>query len=51
MPVEFEVTVSQVGHSLRVTIPIQVAKALGVKKGMKLGLTLTDSKIELRKLP
>jgi antitoxin component of MazEF toxin-antitoxin module len=50
MPVEFEVSLIQVGNSLRVTIPIEVVRALGLKKGMKLGLSLTDSEIKLRKL-
>ena len=50
MPVEFEVSLVQVGNSLRVTIPKEVVKAMGLKKGDKLGLDLTDSQIRLRKL-
>lgn len=50
MPVEFEVSLVQVGNSLRVTIPKEVVKAMGLKKGDKLGLVLTDSQIRLRKL-
>lgn len=50
MPVEFEVSLVQVGNSLRVTIPKEVVKALGLRKGMKMGLSLTDSEIKLRKL-
>lgn len=48
MPVEFEVSLVQVGNSLRVTIPKEVVRALGLKKGQKLGLVLTDSEIRLR---
>ncbi len=50
MPVEFEMSVVQVGNSLRVTIPKELARAVGLKKGMKVGLSLTDSEIRLRKL-
>ena len=50
MPVEFEVSLVKVGNSLRVTIPKEVVKALSLRKGDKLGLVLTDSKIQLRKL-
>jgi antitoxin component of MazEF toxin-antitoxin module len=50
MPVEFEMSVVQVGNSLRVTIPKELVRSLGLKKGMKIGLSLTDSEIRLRKL-
>lgn len=50
MPVEFEMYVVQVGNSLRVTIPKEIVRAIGLKKGMKVGLSLTDSEIRLRKL-
>jgi len=51
MPVEFEVSIVQVGNSLRITIPKVVVKAMGLKKGGKIGLSLTDHEIKLRKLP
>ncbi len=47
---EFEVSLVQVGNSLRVTIPKEVARSLALKKGMKLGLSMTDSEIRIRKL-
>lgn len=50
MPVEFEVSLVQVGNSLRVTIPKEVVRALTLKKGSKLGLSLTDHEIRLRKI-
>ncbi|MEM3637083.1 MAG: AbrB/MazE/SpoVT family DNA-binding domain-containing protein [Conexivisphaerales archaeon] len=50
MPVEFEVSVVKVGNSLRITIPKPVIKALGIQKGDKLGLSLTDHEIRLRKV-
>jgi len=33
MPVKFEIKVVQVGNSLKVTIPVEIAKHLGIKKG------------------
>lgn len=33
MPVKFEVSVMQVGNSLRITIPKEIAKHLNFKKG------------------
>jgi bifunctional DNA-binding transcriptional regulator/antitoxin component of YhaV-PrlF toxin-antitoxin module len=51
VPVEFEVSLVQVGHSLRVTIPVEVVRALKLKKGEKLGLSLTDHEIVLRRIP
>jgi AbrB family looped-hinge helix DNA binding protein len=50
MPIEFEVSLVQVGNSLRVTVPKEVVRALHLKKGDKLGLSLTDSEIKLRRL-
>ncbi len=50
MPVEFEVSLVRVGNSIRVTIPIEVVRALNLRKGDKMGLSLTDHEIVLRKL-
>jgi AbrB family looped-hinge helix DNA binding protein len=36
MPIKFEVSVMQVGNSLRITVPRQVAQHLQIKKGDKL---------------
>ena len=33
MPVKFEIKVVKVGNSLKVTIPIEIAKHLNIKKG------------------
>ena len=33
MPIRFEISVVQVGKSLKITIPIEVAKHLQIKKG------------------
>jgi bifunctional DNA-binding transcriptional regulator/antitoxin component of YhaV-PrlF toxin-antitoxin module len=33
MPIRFEISVVQVGKSLKITIPIEVAKHLRIKKG------------------
>jgi len=51
MPIEFEVSLVQVGHSIRVTIPVEVVRALKLKKGERLGLSLTDHEIRLRRMP
>ena len=50
LPLELKVTVGQIGHSLRVTIPKVMADTLGIKKGDVVGLSLTDGEIKLRKL-
>jgi antitoxin component of MazEF toxin-antitoxin module len=51
MPVEFEMSVVQVGNSLRVTLPVEIVKAMGLKKGDKVGMVLENSHLRLRKLP
>jgi putative transposon-encoded protein len=33
MPVEFEIKVVQVGNSLKITVPKEMAKHVGLKKG------------------
>jgi len=33
MPIKFELSVMQVGNSLRITVPKEVAKHLNLKKG------------------
>ena len=49
MPIEFEVKVVEVGNSMRVAIPKEILKAVGVQKGDTLLMTTTDSQILLRK--
>jgi len=51
MPIEFEVKVVEVGNSLRVAIPKEILKAVGIEKGDTLLMTTTDSEILLRKAP
>ncbi len=50
MPVEFEVSLVQVGNSLRMTVPKEVAKALGMKKGDKLAIQVMDHHMQVRKV-
>jgi len=49
MPVKFEVSVMQVGNSLRVTIPKEVAQHLKVKKGDRLTMYSDNSHVILEK--
>ncbi len=49
MTIEFEVKVVEVGNSLRVAIPKEILRAVGVQKGDTLLMTTTDSQILLRK--
>ncbi len=48
-PVPFDVSLVQVGNSLRVTIPKEVVKMLGLKKGDLLRLTVEDTSVVIRK--
>ncbi|MGA2460461.1 MAG: AbrB/MazE/SpoVT family DNA-binding domain-containing protein [Candidatus Bathyarchaeia archaeon] len=50
MPIEFKMKLVMIGHSLRVTVPKEIAEALGLKEGDTLGLSLTDSEIRVRKI-
>ena len=43
-------SVVQVGNSLRVTLPVEIVKAMGLKRGDKVGMTLENSHLRLRKL-
>jgi len=49
MPIKFEVSVMQVGSSLRITIPRQVAKHLDIKKGDKIVMYSDNSHVVLTK--
>ncbi len=49
MPIEFEVKVVEVGNSLRVAIPKEILRAVGVEKGDTLLMTTTDHQILIRK--
>jgi AbrB family looped-hinge helix DNA binding protein len=47
MPVKFEVSVMQVGNSLRITIPKEIGKHLNLKKGDTVVLWVDNSHIIL----
>ena len=49
MPVKFEVSVMQVGSSLRITIPKEVASHLDVRKGNKLMMWCDNSHVIIEK--
>jgi AbrB family looped-hinge helix DNA binding protein len=49
MPVKFEISVVQVGKSLKVTIPVEVARHLGIKKGDLVDLWVDNNHIILEK--
>ena len=49
MPIKFEVSVMQVGSSLRITVPRQVANHLDIKKGDKLVMYSDNSHVVLAK--
>ena len=49
MPIEFEISVVKVGNSLRMTIPKQIAKAMNLKKGDTLIVTMTNGDMVVRK--
>jgi antitoxin component of MazEF toxin-antitoxin module len=49
MPVQFERVVFLAGGSLRVNIPTPIAKALDVKRGDKVLISITDHQMTLEK--
>ena len=49
MPIEFEVKVVEVGNSLRIAIPVEILRAMGIQKGDMLLMTTNDSQIVIRK--
>jgi AbrB family looped-hinge helix DNA binding protein len=49
MPIKFEVSVMQVGNSLRVTVPKEVAQHLRIKKGDKLIMYSDNSRVIIEK--
>ncbi len=49
MPVKFEVSVMQVGSSLRITIPKEVASHLGLKKGSKVSMWADNNHVVIEK--
>jgi bifunctional DNA-binding transcriptional regulator/antitoxin component of YhaV-PrlF toxin-antitoxin module len=49
MPVKFEISVVQVGKSLKVTIPIEVARHLNIEKGDVVEMWADNSHIIVKK--
>ena len=49
MPVKFKLSVMQVGNSLRITIPKEIAAHLKIKKGDIVELWVTDQRIIVEK--
>lgn len=49
MPIKFEVSVMQVGNSLRITVPKQVAQHLQIKKGDKLIMYSDNGRVLIEK--
>jgi bifunctional DNA-binding transcriptional regulator/antitoxin component of YhaV-PrlF toxin-antitoxin module len=49
LPIEFEVKVVEVGNSLRIAIPVEILRAIGIQKGDMLLMTTNDSQIVIRK--
>lgn len=50
MPVKFELSIMQVGNSLRITIPKEVARHLNIKKGDTVELWVDNSRIIVEKM-
>ncbi len=49
MPIKFELSVMQVGNSLRITIPKEVAKHLKITKGDVVELWVDDTHLVVEK--
>ena len=49
MPIKFELIIGQVGKSLKVTIPVEVARHLKIKKGDIVEMWVNNSNIIVEK--
>lgn len=49
MPVKFKRTTFKSGNSYRITIPMEIVKALGIKEKEELAIWLNDSQIIMEK--
>jgi AbrB family looped-hinge helix DNA binding protein len=49
MPIKFEISVVEVGRSLKVTIPVEITKYLNIKKGDTVLMSIDDSHIIIEK--
>ena len=50
VPVKFEISVVQVGKSFKITIPVEIAKHLGIKKGDTVQLWVDNNHMIVEKL-
>lgn len=49
MPIKFEISVVQVGKSLKITIPVEICKHLNIKKGDTVLMSVDDDHIIVEK--
>ena len=49
MPVKFELTIGQVGKSLKVTIPVEITRHLNIEKGDTVEMWVDNNHIILEK--
>ena len=49
MPVKFEISVVQVGKSLKVTIPVEITRHLKIEKGDTVEMWVDNSTILMKK--
>ena len=49
MPVKFEISVVQVGKSLKVTIPVEIARHLNIKKGDSVEMWVENNHVIIQK--
>ena len=49
MPVKFEISVVQVGKSLKVTIPVEITRHMKIKKGDTVSMWVDNSHIMIEK--
>lgn len=49
MPVKFQVKLTKIGNSLRITIPKPIVDGLNLEQGDILSLIVADSEIKVRK--
>jgi antitoxin component of MazEF toxin-antitoxin module len=51
MPITIQVKLNRIGNSLKITVPIEVVRALKLKAGDTLEIGLTDSTMTVKKSP
>lgn len=50
MPIKFDISVVQVGKSLKITIPVEVARHLDIEKGDTVRLWVDNNHIMVEKM-